>query len=270
MFKFSKKTKLILVFLIFVFFSGCLEIQEEKKEFKEIPLGDSIKIANWNLQIFGQSKASDNNLMNFYKEKIDNYDIIFIQEIRDAEGTAFESLCVLLKEYDCNISSRTGRTSSKEQYGIIYKKGIKLEELKDYNPSPENQWERPPIKAEFDINGYYLIAYNIHTKPSDVPNELSALEAIIDVNGNIVILGDLNADCDYYNNEKETHFEEWKWLIKDNEDTTTGNTNCAYDRIIINKEAEEEFISYGIDNQGINKEISDHYLVWAEFSIQEV
>jgi hypothetical protein len=71
----------------------------------------SFKIASWNLQVFGESKASRPNLMARYASEIGEYDIIFVQEIRDSSGTAFPKLCSLLPGYDCKISSRAGQRS---------------------------------------------------------------------------------------------------------------------------------------------------------------
>ena len=152
---------------------------------KESPLeetqgaGKTIKLANWNLQIFGDSKASKPEIMDFYRNTMDDYDIVFVQEIRDADGSAFVNLCSLLPEYDCKASSRAGRSWSKEQYGIIYKKGISIKEFKDYNPDIGDRWERPPIEVLFDVEGYEFRAYNIHIKPDDVVQELSNLEKIV-------------------------------------------------------------------------------------------
>lgn len=228
---------------------------------------ESVKIANWNLQIFGQSKANDLSLINSYVEKIDDYDIIFIQEIRDSSETAFPFLCSFLENYSCVSSSRAGRSSSKEQYGIIYKKGINLTYFKDYNPDESDRWERPPIETSFNINGYEITMYNIHTKPDDVQEELFFLEQIVSNHGNILVLGDLNADCSYYNNEKNSEFENWEWLISDNQDTTISKTDCAYDRILLNQDSYEDVLSYGIEKD-INSEMSDHYLVWVELKIE--
>lgn len=230
---------------------------------------DTLKIANWNLEVFGTAKASDSNLMNIYESKIENYDIIFVQEIRDASNTAFPQLCAKLENYSCLESSRAGRSSSKEQYGIIYRKGINLTSFTDYNPDSLNRWERPPIKVDFNINGYEFSVYNIHTKPDDVKNELMNLEKIVENKGNVFVVGDLNADCSYYNPVNEKEFDDWKWLVPDSEDTTTSGSFCAYDRIIANNDANKEFISYGVDKTGINEDVSDHYLVWAEIELKE-
>jgi len=262
----NAKNLAIIILLIF----GAVDFYFRDSEYsitgnivKNFDSENGIRIANWNLQIFGISKASDEELMEFYKERINDYDIIFIQEIRDESGTAFEKLCSLLKEYGCLISSRAGRTSSKEQYGVIFNDSIKINYFKDYNPDKQNRWERPPIEVNFNLNGFNLTVFNIHVKPDDVQKELDYLDDIALDIGNVIILGDLNGDCNYYDNEAEKEFNEWNWIIKDNEDTTSGETNCAYDRIISNNELKPRIIRYGIEKE-IKKEQSDHYLVWVE------
>jgi deoxyribonuclease-1-like protein len=229
---------------------------------------ETVKIASWNLQVFGQAKASNLELMNFYVSIIDDYDIIFIQEIRDKEETAFPELCSMLVNYSCETSSRAGRSSSKEQYGLIYKKGINLTNFYDYNPDEKDRWERPPIRADFKINNYSITIYNIHTKPENVQKELNFLEEVVITTGNVIVIGDLNADCTYYNNADENEFDSWIWLISDNQDTTSSNSNCAYDRILLNNDAKGEYKSSGIYSKEITPEISDHYLVWVELGLE--
>lgn len=208
--------------------------------------------------------------MRFYASKIRDYDIVFVQEIRDESGTAFPLLCGLLTGdgYACENSSRAGRSSNKEQYGVIYNaaKNISITEFTDFNPDPEDRWERPPILVAFKVNNYSITAYNIHAKPEDVTRELRYLEQIVDPEeGNVIILGDLNADCNYYNHASGKEFGTgFHWAINDTEDTTVSATDCAYDRIILNDDSNEDLVSYGIDAEGITNEASDHYLVWIE------
>ena len=227
-------------------------------------MNETISIANWNLKIFGDSKANNTELMEVYASKVSKYDIIFLQEIRDKDGSSFARLCNMLPDYDCEISSRAGRSSSKEQYGIIYLKKFNITMI-DYNPDGLDRWERPPVRADFIFRNYSFTTYNIHTKPDDVDSELKNLETLIDSQNNkrnIVVLGDLNADCNYYNPYSSSDFADWKWLINNDVDTTSGNSNCAYDRIIINSDAYNEFINIGIDYSDINEKVSDHYLIW--------
>lgn len=228
----------------------------------------TMKIANWNLEVFGDAKASKQELMNIYSSIIKNYDIVFLQEIRDSDRSSFSFLCSLVKGYNCLISSRAGRSTSKEQYGVVYREDINAE-MADFNPDELNRWERPPIRLDVKIGNYSLALYNIHTKPSDVKKELAYLEKLIDNSGNVVVIGDLNADCDYYNPEKESEFDSWQWVTADNSDTSVSATNCAYDRIIMNEDARKEYIANGVYTEGIKPDVSDHYLVWAEINVDE-
>jgi len=245
--------------------------QQEEETEKTYFIGKSIKIANWNLKTFGDTKASKPDLMNTYSSIINNYNIIFIQEIRDKDGSAFIDLCNLLPDYNCKVSSRAGRSDTyKEQYGVIYKKGIEISNWKDFNPDSQDRWERPPLEVTFDIDEYEVVVYNIHIKPSDARQEINYLDDIVKTSENIIVLGDLNADCSYYNNPSESDFDNWDWLIKDSEDTTVSSTDCAYDRIILNQNSYGEYLNDGIYTTGITSEISDHYLIWVELSLDDV
>lgn len=226
-------------------------------------VNETFTIANWNLQVFGDKKANDTALLDYYAEKISHYDIIFVQEIRDKDGSAFDELCNRLPDHECFLSSRAGRSSSKEQYGILYLDKFDLEVI-DYNPDPLDRWERPPIRVTISFNNYSIVAYNLHTKPDEATKEIYFLEDLVENEGfdrNVIVLGDLNADCNYYDEYSEDAFSRlqgWYWIIKNSDDTTSGNSDCAYDRIILNDDANKEYLSYGIEQT----EYSDHYLVW--------
>ena len=94
--------------------------------------------------------------------------------------------------------------------------------------------------------------------------ELRGLQNIVNNEGNEIIIGDLNADCTYYDAFYGTEFDNWQWTIKDYEDTTVGNSDCAYDRIIMNENSYEEHEASGIRKTNINETMSDHYLIWTE------
>lgn len=224
----------------------------------------SVKVAAWNLQVFGPSKANNSELMSAYADRIRDYDIVFVQEIRDSTNTSFLTLCYMLADYDCIGSSRAGRTSSKEQYGVIYKKDLPLINYTDYNPDAQDRWERPPFQVTFDFGEYNMTLFVLHAKPADVKDELMNLEKveiIANASGNVVVLGDLNADCSYYNPVKDNEFDGWNWIIQDTDDTTVSATDCAYDRIILNDGAKSHYVEHGID-QRVTSNMSDHYIVW--------
>jgi len=225
---------------------------------------DTLTIMNWNIQTFGRSKWNKTGIRERILDIVPRADIVFIQEIRDKSEDVFRDLCSQLnKTHNCNISSRAGRSRSKEQYGIVYKKDIDMISFTDFNPDEQDRWERPPIRIIFNSSRYILITYNIHTKPEDTSIEIRRLENITSKQGNVIILGDLNADCYYYNPELEDDFIEWDWVIKDTDDTTTSESECAYDRIIINNDMKEDYVRYGI-YKNITRDVSDHYPVWVE------
>lgn len=231
--------KIISILLVF-FLCSCTPTQPVVQQAvpQNNPIQDTpIRVASWNLQIFGEDKASNNTLMEFYASEIRKYDVFLVQEIRDISGQAFNKLCSMVPEYNCMVSDRLGRTTSKEQYGIIYKKGmtVTIKQYVDVN----DYFEREPIYIFTSKESFALI----HTKPTDATNEINHMLAIT----NYTIIGDLNADCDYYKGPKERN-----WLI--NEDTTTGKTVCTYDQII----------SYNRYPAGVDCNVigSDHCLIW--------
>ena len=77
-----------------------------------------------------------------------------------------------------------------------------------------------------------------------------------------MVLGDLNADCYYFDADAANIFSSWHWIIKNSDDTTTGPSNCAYDRMILNPDMDNEFVDYGIYTENIGEKTSDHYPVW--------
>ncbi|GEM_PF-1641270 len=227
-----------------------------------------ILIANWNLQIFGKAKAANSGLMDYYVGKIRDYNIIIVQEIRDIGGTSFPKLCALLPEYKCIVSSPAGRSSSKEQYGMIYKDAQLLSQH-DYNPDSNADFERPPFAVMFRYGDWNFTIVTIHTKPEDVKNELAKLQELADqIGGEVIIMGDLNGDCNYYNEVANPELDSWTWAIPSSEDTTVAKTDCAYDRIIFNDPAKDNFVKYGV-MRDVNSSESDHYLIWGEFGQDE-
>jgi hypothetical protein len=219
---------------------------------------DSISIVSWNLQRFGDNKSSNSELLNKYFDVLKNYDIIFIQEIT--------KLCNKFLNYNCYISSRAGNTNYKEQYGVIYKQDI-VSTFQDYNPGSASLFERPPLRMNINIYNYSLTIFNVHLKPDNVDNELNNLYDAVPKSGNVLVSGDLNADCDYYNNIVSTQFDSWYWLIQDNEDTTVGVSNCAYDRFISSQDAFPLVTETKIITEGITLDMSDHYPIMTRLTI---
>lgn len=82
----------------------------------------------------------------------------------------------------------------------------------------------------------------IHTKPTDTVAELSHLDDVFRVTSSQfstqlgMILGDLNADCSYLSQTRYNTLDlvlntSFTWWIGNDIDTTTGSSDCAYDRL---------------------------------------
>ncbi len=271
--KLKKYLIIVILLLLSTLFSGCIIEQTENDDINQNGFQDNqketasnISIACWNLQIFGQSKASNSTLLNYYTDKLDDYDIFIVQEIRDISGTAIEILAGKFPDYDYIISERAGQSSSKEQYAVFYNEQATLINSYDYQAEYQQDMQRPPLKATFTSNNWTFTIYTIHTQPDNVTGELKILETIVgNPLGNTIILGDLNADGSYYNEDNITHFTNWNWIVTNDIDTTVATSDNTYDRIIINDATENNFISFGVMDDA-TKEQSDHYLVYAIFN----
>lgn len=225
---------------------------------------DPVSIAAWNLNVFGDAKANNESLLMQYHLIISQFDIIFLQEIRDIDGSAIINLCQRFSAtHECVNSSRAGESNYKEQYLLIYDKKFELMEFIDYNLLNTTGFARPPIKAAFNYNNINFTLYGIHVSPDKAFEEINNLEDLIINQGNVLILGDLNADCSYYS--KGNDFKDWDWAIT--KDTTVSSNDCVYDQILINQEFGKCHIISSVYSENITKSLSDHYLVYAIFDL---
>lgn len=267
------KSLLLTTIVLLIFLSGCLSeiesIQNPLENNHEIVEEDNIiSIACWNLQIFGKTKAANQTLINYYAEKLDDYDIFIVQEIRDKSGEAIQTLASEFPNYDYVLSQRAGQSSSKEQYAVFYNPQVQLVSSYDYQTDYQEEMQRPPLKCTFNSNNWTFTLYTIHTQPDNVDSELSILETIIgEPTQDTIILGDLNADGSYYNEDDKNQFTGWTWIVGDDVDTTVAASDNTYDRIFINDAAQNNYISFDIMDE-VSSSQSDHYLVCGFFSNQ--
>lgn len=258
----------------------------------------TVKIASWNIENFGKTKASDQDRMQTIASIIKEYDVIALQEISNLKeasdagcarnegfcpgdascGLIENALSAKLPGYKFAFSPQV----KDERYLFIYNPGtvtlIGAELVKDSeesgsacDPSETGKMVRQPFKGVFKAGEFDFVLLTAHTSPSDNIDELEGLayfyrEVEKGDEKDIIILGDLNADCSYLRNESITlKSPEFTWIVDDSSDTTVAQTNCAYDRFIFKDTTKEDFTgNWGIVSN-IGESVSDHYLVWAEF-----
>jgi endonuclease/exonuclease/phosphatase family metal-dependent hydrolase len=146
-------------------------------------------------------------------------------------------------------------------------------------------FQREPYVAEFKAkNGNFdFVLVTIHTSPDTANQEISDLSKVVDDaksryqgGGDFIIMGDLNADCSYFNENGQSPLRssEYYWVINNSVDTTTKSTYCTYDRIIITTPARTDFTgeagvfrfdtAYNLTYESTIA-VSDHYPVYASF-----
>lgn len=250
-----------------------------------IVVPDMIKVCSWNLQIYGDSKSEKPEVMAIIAKVIQNCDVIALQEIRDADDSSIPALMESVnslpgRTYKYVMSDPLGRTSSKEQYLILYKNNtITLEGTRQF-PDPKDLFEREPFSAKFRVGNFDFVLIDVHVKPDDAVSEIDDLDRVMEDASayfnekDIIVGGDLNADCSYFPDGTNTVMREqqYQWVVEDWEDTTTRGSTCAYDRFIIDKTytAEDYTGEYAIfnfkneyklsDEQA--DQISDHFPIW--------
>lgn len=255
-------------------------------------VSDTIKIANFNIQVFGRTKAKKIEVMETLANTITRFDIVAIQEIRDKTGRAIKDLEVTVDNlgtnFDFIISQRLGRSNSKEQYAYFYKTdSIIPESSYTFDDSTNDDFHREPFIAKFKAkNGNFdFVLVTIHTDPDKAEHEIKSLHsAVTDAQQHfanepdIIILGDLNADCTYFD-DSETDYPlkdpAYTWLITNDMDTNLAKSSCAYDRIIITSSLSEDYAGvagvfrfdqeFELDCEP--DDVSDHYPVFSEFKI---
>ena len=253
----------------------------------------AIKIAAFNIQIFGRTKRQKDYVMDVLTRIVREFDIVLIQEIRDSTEQTAPYFLLKINEmegakYRFVRSERLGRTTSKEAYAYFYNsKTVEFIEDSDYVYDDVNDvFEREPYIASFRSGTFDFTLVGIHTKPDDASSEIGNLTHVVyDVlsknpdEKDVIALGDFNADGRYFDEDDPTNLfkaSEFYWVIANDMDTMT-TTDNTYDRVVLmNATYSYEYIrdsaevfyfdtEYGIDNATLVEEVSDHYPIYAEY-----
>ena len=259
----------------------------------QIVEAETAKIASFNIQVFGQTKSQKEDVMTVLKQIVREFDIVLIQEIRDASEQTIPTFVEQINQmegarYSFIRSERLGRTTSKEAYAYVYNsEKVQFLQGSDYVYNDvDDVFEREPYIAGFNIGNFDFVLVGIHTKPEDAYNEIGNLSSVVSSiqiaqpnERDIIIMGDLNADGSYFDEDDTSlplKVSEFKWIITNDMDTMV-KTDYTYDRIIVlDTTFNHEYTSgtaqvfyydqaYGLNNQTFVSEVSDHYPVFAEY-----
>ena len=234
-------------------------------------IADEIKIASWNIQQFGQTKAGINKSKNekikarteYHKTndtigkiaeiiKQGKFDVVAIQEVQDAKFETLPELSAALgSDWEYIESERTGR-GKKEQYAIFFKPALlKPKDTIHLYDDMEDGWDhfsRDPGYAIFSYRDFEFILITCHLDPAQhAAYETERLDDVYEVvkrktgNPNIFILGDFNleegpADIAFRDDGllDAENYPKMKAVLDATHDTTVAGKNdeTTYDNIL--------------------------------------
>jgi endonuclease/exonuclease/phosphatase family metal-dependent hydrolase len=256
--------------------------------------GPAIRIASFNIQVFGDSKASQPHIMATLATIIRNFHIVAIQEIRTQDDYLIDNFLRNYvnrdgRYYDRVVGPRLGRSNSKEQYAILFDTAtIEVNRNSIYTVNdPDDLLHREPLVAMFRVRGippeqaFTFVLVNIHTDPDETDTELDALAQVYQVvrrtsggEDDIILLGDLNVDDQHLGQlGRLDGVRPVVWGMP-----TNTRQSAQYDNIVLHQASTSEFSGrWGVFNfRELYKltpeqalQVSDHLPIWAEFNAYE-
>ncbi|XP_039467492.1 deoxyribonuclease-1 isoform X1 [Oreochromis aureus] len=219
-------------------------------------LSNSLLLGAFNIKSFGDTKASNATLMNIITKIVKRYDVILIQEVRDSDLSATQTLMNYVNkdspQYKYIVSEPLGASTYKERYLFLYREAlVSVVKSYTYDDGPEetgqDTFSREPFVVMFSSKNTAVRDFTLipqHTSPDLAVRELNALyDVVLDVRArwntnDIVLLGDFNAGCSYVSGSAWQQIriftdKTFHWLITDAADTTVSQTVCPYDRIVV-------------------------------------
>src|SRR5262245_44315090 len=258
---------------------------------------DTIRVASFNIQVFGEAKLGDEATMQSIVAILQIFDLIAIQEVRYVRQDVLPRLVAPPNaggkfQSDYAIGPRFGRTTSKEQYAFVLDTAtIEIDRNQLYTVVEEqgDRLHREPLVGWFRARGpvpqqaFTFSLVDVHTDPDEVDSELDALEEVfyavrddkVRREDDVIMLGDFNARADSL--KKLGQIPGLARVITGATPTNTART-AQYDNILFHDAATSEFTGRGgvYDfmrdfnlTQDQAERVSDHLPVWAEFSVYE-
>ncbi len=260
--------------------------------------GPVIRIASFNVESLGNAKAAKQYVMVRLADIVRKFDVVALQEIRSTNDYLIPDFLQLVnnpggnlpqRRYDHVIGPRVGRTTNQEQFLYLFDTDrIVVDRQSVYTISdPDDLLFAEPLVATFttrEVNpdeAFTFTVVNNRTDPMRVKEELDALAEVYRVvrrsarqEDDVILVGDFHADDRHLSRLGQlpgifpTIAGVWTNTRQDNQ----------YDNVLIHQPSTTEYTgrsgvfdvmrNYNLTEQQA-LEISDHFPVWAEFSIYE-
>jgi endonuclease/exonuclease/phosphatase family metal-dependent hydrolase len=249
---------------------------------------NNLRIASFNIQVFGQSKLGKPEVMQILAETIRRFDVVAIQEIRSKDQSLLPTFLEMInatgRKYHFILGPRLGRTISKEQYAFVYDtERVEADRNSIYTADdPQDLLHREPLVTRFRAitpvpeKAFTFTLVNIHTDPDETDQELNALDdvfrSVLQRSGedDVIVLGDLNVDEE--NLGELGQLPGIRYVVSGVPTNTRGTK--TYDNIVFGDRYTNEYTGrWGVFDlmrqYQLTREqaldVSDHLPVWAEF-----
>ena len=255
---------------------------------------DSIRIATFNLQVFGRTKTGHLQTMQYLARIGCQFDVIALQEIC---GPGEDAVALLVEEmnrdgsrYDYMLSEPRGNSAFKQQFGFIFdRRSIVVDRARSCSiEDPDELFEHPPFVGYFQVQPqlsrrpFQFTLVNVQINPENLHAELELMDEIHALIWNhgqgeqdIIMLGDFQADSTML----RSILGPAKLLpVLDDETHTDTRLSEQVDNILVHSETTSEFRGNADTFRFMRRfnlslqealAISDHLPVWAEFQLEE-
>ncbi len=257
------------------------------------PKRGTVRVAAYNLQALGTAKLSSPRVVQVLADIIGRFDVMAIEDIRSRSDDVLPRLLSAVnaggRHYDYAVGPRVGRTGQTEQFAYLYDHDtLDVDTAGVYTVADrDGVLNRDPLVAWFRAKGpnpkeaftFTLVA--VHTDANVTAKENDALanvfRAVRDDGRNeddIILLGDFNADSKHLGMlGRVPHLQAAVTGMP-----STTRRDKLVDNLLFSSSATVEFTGragvvdmvreYNLTpDQAL--EISDHFPVWAEFSLYE-
>ncbi len=253
----------------------------------------TIRIASFNLQAFGPTKAETPAVMEVLARIIREFDIVALQDVCAGRPDVLRMLLDRVNEtgrhYSLLAGPPVGRTEVKQQYVMVFDQAtIETDRDAAYTvDDPDDLLHRPPLVCCFRVRGpasdqaFTFTLANVHVDPDDTEHEIRALaEAYFKIRDDgrdeddLIMLGDFNLD-----DQRLGELRRIPGFLAAiaGRPTNTRQTRQS-DNLVFPLSATCEYAGrsgvfdfmreYNLTLQQA-LQVSDHLPVWAEFSIYE-